>query len=48
MNLAGSVTEMNILRFSPYFLHVNALGIKFDLAIKWVKVNLDSSFVLTW
>ena len=35
---------MNILRFS----HINALGIKFDLAIKYVKVNLDSSFVQTW
>ena len=23
------------------FSKINALGIKFDLAIKWVKVNLD-------
>ena len=28
------------------FSHTNALGIKVDLAIKEVKVNLRSSFVL--
>ena len=27
------------------FSDINALGIKFDIAIKLVKVNLDSSFV---
>ena len=30
------------------FSQINALGIKFDHAIKHVKVNLDSSFVQIW
>ena len=33
-----------ILRFS----HLNALGIKFDLAVKQVKVNPESLFVHSW
>ena len=37
---------MNELEFS--YIHVNALGIKFDLAMKSVKVNLDLSFVQIW
>ena len=35
---------MNISRFS----NINALDIKFGLAVKKVKVNPDSSFVQTW
>ena len=30
------------------YSHIKPLGIEFDLAIKSVKVNLDSSFVQTW
>ena len=30
------------------FSQINTLGIKFDLAIKQVKVNIDSSFVQIW
>ena len=30
------------------FSHIYAFGIKFDLAIKKVMVNLDSSFVQIW
>ena len=39
-----SYIKMNISRFS----HINALGIKFDIAINKVKVNLDLSFEQTW
>ena len=28
--------------------HLNALGSKFDLDVKYVKVNLGSSFEQTW
>ena len=35
---------MNISRFFPY----KCIRIKFDLAIKKVKVKLDLSFVQTW
>ena len=30
------------------FSHLNALGSKFDLDVKKVKVNLGSSFEQTW
>ena len=39
-----NICKTNISRFS----NINALGIKFDLAINKVKVNLDLSFVNTW
>ena len=28
--------------------NLNALGSKFDLDVKWVKVNLGSSYEQTW
>ena len=40
----NSNRKMNISRFS----NINALDIKFGLAVKKVKVNPDSSFVQTW
>ena len=42
MNSAQTVIEK--LTFQD-FPQINAIGIKFELAIKLVKVNLDSSFV---
>ena len=45
MILAKTVIEN---RTFQDFSHINALGIKFDLAIMEVMVKLDSSFVQTW
>ena len=45
MNSAKTFIEKCTFKDFP---NINALGIKFDLAIKYVKVNLDSSFVQTW
>ena len=36
------------MKFSKKKSHLNALGSKFDLDVKKVKVNLGSSFEQTW
>ena len=45
MTLASTVFKKST--FQKNF-HLNALGSKFDLDVKWVKVNLGSSFEQTW
>ena len=46
MTLASSVFKK--INFSKKTSHLNALGSKFDLDVKYVKVNLGSSFEQTW
>ena len=36
------------INFSKKNTNLNALGSKFDLDVKWVKVNLGTSFEQTW
>ena len=45
MPKASTVLKKNQLFINS---HLNALDSKFDLDVKWVKVNLGSSFEQTW
>ena len=45
MTLALTVIKKSTF---PKISHLNALGSKFDLDVKYVKVNLGSSFEQTW
>ena len=45
MTLASTVFKTSTF---PKNSHLNALGSKFDLDVKYVKVNLGSSFEQTW
>ena len=45
MTLASTVFKKSTFR---KISHLNALGSKFDLGVKYVKVNLESLFEQTW
>ena len=45
MTLASTVFKKSTFQKIP---HSNALGSKLDLDVKYVKVNLGSSFEQTW